>query len=350
MNPLLTKLLPGLLPLIVFVMVDSFYGTEIGILVALAFGMAQLFYIRLRQKVWDRFVLFDTALLVALGLISLMLDSEKLFLWKPVLMDVVLIGFLLFSLLSGKNLVLLMSKRYLSDVQPDDTQKAMLEKQMRAFVLLTIIHAGLTIYAIYHLSHEAWAFIGGTLLYILLAAWLALVFIFRKFSKPRISMEYVPHVDEEGKIIERVSRDEVHRGTSILHPVVHLHVMRSDGAFLLQKRPQDKQIQPGRWDTAVGGHVAWGESIEKALRRETMEEIGLKQFQPLFAKKYVWTSELESELVFVFVYRSQQNDQFRHTAEVDELRWWSQKDIRSKLKKGVFTPNFEHEFNMLVKK
>ena len=45
----------------------------------------------------------------------------------------------------------------------------------------------------------------------------------------------------------------------LLHPVVHLHVMREGGFLYLQKRAMDKDIQPGKWDTAVGGHVDFGE-------------------------------------------------------------------------------------------
>lgn len=40
----------------------------------------------------------------------------------------------------------------------------------------------------------------------------------------------------------------------LLHPVVH-HLFNFRGELYLQKRPEWKDIQPGRWDTAVGGHV-----------------------------------------------------------------------------------------------
>jgi isopentenyldiphosphate isomerase len=42
--------------------------------------------------------------------------------------------------------------------------------------------------------------------------------------------------------------------------VVHLHVFNSRGELYLQKRPEWKDIQPGKWDTAVGGHIDLGES------------------------------------------------------------------------------------------
>ena len=51
----------------------------------------------------------------------------------------------------------------------------------------------------------------------------------------------------------------------LLHPVVHLHLFNSRGELYLQKRPEWKDIQPGRWDTAVGGHVDYGETVDEKL-------------------------------------------------------------------------------------
>lgn len=84
--------------------------------------------------------------------------------------------------------------------------------------------------------------------------------------------EVFPIVDEEGNVVGKASRKECHDGSKLLHPVVHLHVFDKDGRLYLQRRPDWKDIQPGKWDTAVGGHVDYGEDVETALRREAAEE------------------------------------------------------------------------------
>ena len=80
--------------------------------------------------------------------------------------------------------------------------------------------------------------------------------------------EIFPIVDEGGAVIGSATRGECHSGSGLLHPVVHLHVFNSKGEIYLQRRPYWKDIQPGKWDTAVGGHVDYGETPDVALRRE----------------------------------------------------------------------------------
>ena len=90
--------------------------------------------------------------------------------------------------------------------------------------------------------------------------------------------EIFPVVDDTGKTIGKATRAQCHGGSMLLHPVVHLHVFDSLGRLYLQKRPDWKDIQPGKWDTAVGGHVDYGESVVQALLREAREELGLPVF------------------------------------------------------------------------
>ena len=67
--------------------------------------------------------------------------------------------------------------------------------------------------------------------------------------------EWFPLVNEEGETIGKATRKECHSGSKLLHPVIHLHIFNKDGDLYLQKRSMNKDIQPGKWDTAVGGHI-----------------------------------------------------------------------------------------------
>ena len=129
------------------------------------------------------------------------------------------------------------------------------------------------------------------------------------------SEERFPLVDEAGQVIGSATRGECHNGSKLLHPVVHLHVFNSKGEVYLQKRPEWKDIQPGKWDTSVGGHLDYGETPEQALVREVREELGITDFQ----------SERKGE-------------------ELDGGRFWTIAEIREAMGQNLLTPNFESEF------
>ena len=158
--------------------------------------------------------------------------------------------------------------------------------------------------------------------------------------------EWFPLVNEEGETIGKATRRECHNGSKLLHPVVHLHILNETGELYLQKRSVNKDIQPGKWDTAVGGHVDYGETIEEALRREVHEELGVTNFTPQFITRYVFESAIERELVNTF--RTIYNGEIHPDAEELECgRFWSIEEIKKSLGKNIFTPNFEQEFQRL---
>ena len=78
----------------------------------------------------------------------------------------------------------------------------------------------------------------------------------------------------DGSALAAVERAVV-RVLGITTRAVHLVGFAPDGRVWVQQRAFDKAVDPGRWDTLMGGQVSAGESIEETLERETQEEAGL---------------------------------------------------------------------------
>lgn len=163
--------------------------------------------------------------------------------------------------------------------------------------------------------------------------------------------ELLPEVDEEGRVTGQITRARAHAGKEFkpLHPVVHLHFFNPKGELYLQHRPVWKDIQPNKWDTAVGGHIDFGEDVMSALQREVREELGLdiekNRIDVIPITKYVFNGLLERELVYVF--KTVSNLKPSPSEELDGGRYFSREEIIDNMGKELFTPNFEQEWKKL---
>jgi len=353
---LLKKLLPGFIPLFVFIIADEYWGMKVGIIVALLIGLGEMGYTWIREKRLDRFVFLDTSLLVALSGISILLENDIFFKLKPALIELILCAILGVSVFSPIDIIGSMTRKYMKGIEMNQAQEALFKRNLRNLFYITIFHTALVVYSAFYMSKEAWAFISGGLFYILFILYFGYEFLKNRKRTTKIdpdesgnlyeNEEWLPVVEENGKIIGKAPRSLCHKGENILHPVVHLHVLNSYGHIFLQKRPADKLVQPGKWDTAVGGHITFGEDLETALKREAFEEIGLENFAAKPLGKYRWDSEIESELVYYFVSYDYKKIRL-HSEEVTEGRFWSHSQIEKHLGQGIFTPNFEYEYQLL---
>jgi len=341
---LLKKLLPAFLPILVYIIADEIWGTKIGISVAIIFGIAELIFIWFKEKRIDKFIIFDTILLTILGGVSILLENDVFFKIKPALIEAIFCIILGISAFSPKNIMLLMSKRYMKDIEIDKAQEIQFRKNTKLFFVIFVVHTLLIVYAAYFMSKEAWAFISGGLIYIIFGLYFIIEFIRTKYKRMSYkNEEWLPLVDEEGKITGKAPRSECHKDKNLLHPVVHVHIFNDKKELYLQKRPANKLVQPNKWDTSVGGHVSADESLETSLQREIVEETGINNLECKLLTKYVWESEIERELVYIFI--ANYNNEINFTnEEIADGRFWKLNEIKQNLNKNIFTPNFEYEF------
>ena len=150
-------------------------------------------------------------------------------------------------------------------------------------------------------------------------------------------------VDELGHVIGQAPRSRCHGDPSLIHLVVHVIVFDRHGNLFLQRRSHKKDVQPGKWDTSVGGHMTPGEKPIDAARREMEEELGKAPLRLDFAYQYIWRSEIETEFVRAFV-TLDEGPFVLQASEIDEGRFWTHDEIRAGLALDYFTPQFRQEF------
>lgn len=345
---LLLQLLPGFIPLIVFILADEIWGTRIGLLVAIGFGIGGLVWYWVKERRFDRFILFDTLLIVVLGVVSIVLENEVFFKLKPALIGVLMCAILGVSAFTPSNILLNMSKRYMRGLELNDQQYQQFRRNLKIMFWLFTGYTLLVFYSVWFMSKEAWAFISGGLFYVLFGAYFLYELVRSHIRRRKLEQEeWLPLLNSKGEIVGKAPRSVCHTDKNLLHPVVHLHVINNKGEIYLQKRPMNKLVQPGKWDTAVGGHISYDEDVETSLKREAEEEIGIKDFKAELVARYIWESDVEREYVFCFLTRYNGNMRLNST-ELADGRFWSRSEIKNNLGKDVFTPNFEEEFRKVL--
>lgn len=158
--------------------------------------------------------------------------------------------------------------------------------------------------------------------------------------------EILPVVEPSGLVTGCAPRSLCHGGGMLLHPVVNLHIINRCEQILLQKRSSAKRTWPGCWDTAVGGHIGYGEQPEEALYREAEEELGLADFNPILLGTDVYENQRERELVALYAAITSPAPQFNPGSEVAEVRWWTFEEIARAPKKD-FTPQLLDELGRI---
>ena len=113
----------------------------------------------------------------------------------------------------------------------------------------------------------------------------------RRFEPEVNATEFLPIVNERGNILGRAMYVELHKGSKMLHPVAHLHVMNGNG-----------ETTGLYW-----WHVAFGDTPEKTLKRKMVETLGLSGTNPKLKRQYIRETKNEKELVYVFTVVSEED-------------------------------------------
>ncbi|MGA4644744.1 NUDIX hydrolase [Limisphaera sp. 4302-co] len=155
--------------------------------------------------------------------------------------------------------------------------------------------------------------------------------------------EWFDVVNERDEVIGRAPRGEVH-GRRLRHRAVHVLVFNARGQLFLQKRSQQKDREPGVWDSSASGHVDAGEDYDAAAVRELQEELGVRAHAPP-ERWFKLEACPETDQEFVWVYRLRHEGPFVWPPEEIEDGAWFDPAVVSRWVRqqpGVFAQAFRH--------
>lgn len=345
----LKSLLPSLVLMAIYFLADALFSTQAGIICAVILGSGEFIYTRLKERRYDKLILFNTLFFCLLGGITLYTEGGRLERFQPGFIEAALCILLGIFAWSKADLSTALPASYRKTIHLTAGQQQQMRNTVKILFFILCGHTLLIFATAPYGTDRFYDFISSTLLYLIIVLFFCVLFIRNKLIIRKMKKEeWLPIVNEKGDITGQSTRTICHSGSKLLHPVVHLHIVNPQNEVFLQKRSLKKDLLPGMWDTAVGGHVGLNERIEEALKRETFEELGISRFDAQFIRSYVWESPVEKELVFSFL--CSEHDAIRiDNDEVDEGRFWPTDEIEKNLENAVFTPNFKHEYQTLLR-
>jgi len=157
-----------LLPLIVFIVVDSFVtDVRISILSAILFAAGQMAFVYFHSRRFEWLILIDVGLIAGLGGVSIAFDNELFFKVKPAIIEGVVIVFILVLILAPGRFLL----RYFGRMMPGMVFRSEALRMMKLMLGLicagTAVHIGAVLYTAFYSSREVWAFVSGPGFYII---------------------------------------------------------------------------------------------------------------------------------------------------------------------------------------
>ncbi len=161
--------------------------------------------------------------------------------------------------------------------------------------------------------------------------------------------EVLEVLDDQGKVIALLSRQEIHE-QGLRHRAVHVFIFDREGRLYLQKRAAHKDEHPGLWDSSAAGHAKPGEPSSVAARRELQEELGL--LCNLLQVATVEASEITG-WEFVVLYAGVVGREPRpNPAEIEKGRFFAPHEIERELAAHPqkFTPSFRLLWRLYLEK
>ncbi|MBN8537742.1 MAG: septation protein IspZ [Deltaproteobacteria bacterium] len=174
--PLNSFLFGGLLPIILFTLVEEYYGTAWGLVTALFFGFGELSFELWKYKKISKITLVGNFLIIFLGIISLFTQDGIWFKLQPGIIELGMVLFLWGSLLMKKPLLLSLAQQ--QNIQLPEVLLKEFPKLTFRIGVFFLIHAALAFWAAFYWSTTAWALLKGVglmvtfVLYLIIEMWL----------------------------------------------------------------------------------------------------------------------------------------------------------------------------------
>ena len=336
------------LPLLLFLVLDDFYGILLAWEVSIPFALILLVYI---YFVFNRIFIWHLIGTLIFVLASLITASESflppMLISHDILFETVVLSFFSVFIVFRKRIQNLVSK-VMPNLIPMTNNFEELYRVIWPFSLVLFIYiSGFLIVQFY--SHNA-------ILYhqLLQTVTVAVLFFLSFYEILRVQIirskliteEWIPIVNNQGRIIGSIQHNiSINDEKKYQHPVIRV-LFVDKGMILLNKKTEIDIKNSEIWDSTISNHIVMDESIEQCVNRTVNEKLNIENFKYMYLSTY--KVECKKEIQHAFLFVSCMRSEFKLTdLFIEQAKWWTQSQIEENLESGIFTDNFKIEYDLL---
>lgn len=180
----------GVLPLFVFWFVEEKFGAFWGIVAAIVWALGECAVEKFTTNKVNRFTIGSTALVVVMGGIGILLDQSAWFKFQPVVLEVIMVGLMVWESRKPEPLLLQWSmemhpNRFSTDPQIRGAQVAYFKRMSLGMSAALVVHSIIIGYYALYGSTEQWLFWKTGGLFFIMLLWFALEMIWLRIKMRR---------------------------------------------------------------------------------------------------------------------------------------------------------------------
>ena len=337
------------LPLIVFMVVDDFWGLGLAWVASLAVCLLLFVYIYFGYRKITQWFLLSTFIYAATALFTSLIPDKLIPIhFKSLETEYIVLVIFILSIIFRPKIELFISwqkKRMLP----------MVNNLNELFRMIWIL-GGLIFLYVHLYLFLSYFLDSGTenVLNFIHTSYLLVLFLILFFEMIRVTLirvrlvreEWWPIVNEQGKMIGSIHHQaSLAEEKKYTHPVVRLMLIDNNRVFL-KKRNSDAVLFPDMWDTSLCSHVKVTEKVEGCIERVAAEQLNIQNLKSLFLSNYTIETDTESQYVFLFV-ACRYSDLSVNSGSMESAKWWTLQQIEDNLNSNIFTDSFKSDLDIL---
>jgi len=211
------NILYSLIPLLGFWWVDSHYGLEAGLIVAIILAILEVLWYLIKEKRLEPFATWSAILILIMGGISWQFQNDVFIKLKPAILESVFAGIFFFSCFINKPFLLVVAKKQLGN-NLSDFQMQHLRSLNWHIGIFFLIHIMIAVYAALYTSNDTWMFLTGPFFYIFFILFFIMEFILSRYKWHRynkrlqsqhIFLQYQRNIINNMKYSTHITQEEI---------------------------------------------------------------------------------------------------------------------------------------------